>query len=61
MLHYVKEGRITIEKVVEKMSHAVANCYQIADRGYIREGYKADLVIVNMNATTTATKEEHIV
>ncbi|OQP47557.1 dihydroorotase [Niastella yeongjuensis] len=57
MLHYVKEGRITIEKVVEKMSHAVAKCYQIADRGYIREGYKADLVIVNINATTTATKE----
>jgi dihydroorotase len=57
MLHYVKEGRITIEKVVEKMSHAVATCYQIAGRGYIREGYKADLVIVDMNATTTATKE----
>lgn len=57
MLHYVKEGRITIEKVAEKMSHAVATCYQIADRGYIREGYKADLVIVDMNATTTATKE----
>jgi dihydroorotase len=57
MLHYVKEGRITIEKVVEKMSHAVATCYQIAERGYIREGYKADLVIVDMNATTTATKE----
>ncbi|WP_207512324.1 dihydroorotase [Longitalea luteola] len=57
MLHYVKEGRITLEKVVEKMSHAVATCYQIADRGYIREGYKADLVIVNMNATTTAAKE----
>jgi dihydroorotase len=57
MLHYVKEGRITIEKVVEKMSHAVAKCYQVADRGYIREGYKADLVIVDMNATTTATKD----
>ncbi|THU33516.1 dihydroorotase [Niastella caeni] len=57
MLHYVKEGRISLEKVVEKMSHAVATCYQVADRGYIREGYKADLVIVNMNATTTATKE----
>jgi dihydroorotase len=57
MLHYVKEGRITLEKVVEKMCHAVATCYQIAGRGYIREGYKADLVIVDMNATTTATKE----
>ena len=39
MLHYVNEGMITIEKVVEKMSHAVATCFQIADRGYIREGY----------------------
>ena len=57
MLHYVKEGRITLEKVVEKMSHAVATCYQVADRGYIREGYRADLVIVDMNATTTAAKE----
>lgn len=57
MLHYVKEGRITIEKVVEKMSHAVARCYQVAERGYIREGYRADLVIVDMNATTTATKD----
>jgi dihydroorotase len=57
MLHYVKEGRITLEKVVEKMSHAVARCYQISDRGYLREGYWADMVIVNMNDTTTVTKE----
>jgi len=47
MLHYVKEGRISLEKVVEKMSHAVAKCFQIAERGYIREGYFADLVIVD--------------
>ncbi|MGV3765439.1 MAG: dihydroorotase [Chitinophagaceae bacterium] len=53
MLHYVKEGRITLEKVVEKMSHAVAECFQIANRGYIREGYMADLVIVDMNAPYT--------
>lgn len=52
MLHYVKEGRITIERVVEKMSHAVAECFNIADRGYIREGYHADLVIVDPAATT---------
>jgi len=57
MLHYVKEGRISLEKVVEKMSHAVATCYQVADRGFIREGYWADLVIVDMNATTTISKE----
>ncbi len=49
MLHYVKEGRISLEKVVEKMSHAVATCFQIADRGYIREGYFADLVLVDLN------------
>jgi len=49
MLHYVKEGKISLEKVVAKMSHAVATCFRIADRGYIREGYFADLVIVDMN------------
>jgi len=57
MLHYVKEGRITIERVVEKMSHAVADCFQIKERGYIREGYHADLVIVDMNQPNTVTKE----
>lgn len=57
MLHYVKEGRISLEKVVEKMSHAVATCYQVADRGFIREGYWADLVIVDMNENTTISKE----
>jgi len=57
MLHYVKEGKISIEKVVEKMSHAPARCFQIAERGFIREGYYADLVLVDMNKTTTASKE----
>ncbi len=57
MLHYVQEGRITIEKVVEKMSHAVAECFQVAERGYIREGYFADLVLVDMNKPYTVTKQ----
>ncbi|MES2330842.1 MAG: dihydroorotase [Bacteroidota bacterium] len=57
MLHYVKEGRISIEKVVEKMSHAVAICFQIKERGFIREGYHADLVLVNMNQPNTVAKE----
>lgn len=48
MLYYVQEGRISVEKVVEKMSHAVAECFQITDRGFIREGYFADLVLVNL-------------
>ncbi len=50
MLNYVREGRISIEQVVSKMSHAVAECFGIKDRGYIREGYYADLVIVDPNA-----------
>jgi dihydroorotase len=57
MLHYYKQGKISIEKIVEKMSHAPAKCFQIAERGFIREGYFADLVLVNTNNTTTATKE----
>ncbi|HEY8388237.1 MAG TPA: amidohydrolase family protein, partial [Parasegetibacter sp.] len=57
MLQYVKEGKITIERVAEKMSHAVATCFQIANRGFIREGYQADLVIVDMNRPYTVTKE----
>jgi dihydroorotase len=49
MLSYVKQGKISLEKMVEKMSHAVAICFQIPERGFIREGYWADLVLVDMN------------
>jgi dihydroorotase len=57
MLHYHKEGKISLEKIAEKMSHAVADCFQIKERGYIREGYFADLVMVDLNQTTKVTKE----
>jgi dihydroorotase len=57
MLQYMKEGKISLEKLVEKMSHAPAKCFQIAERGFIREDYFADLVLVDLNATTTVTKE----
>ena len=57
MLHYYKQGKISLEKIVQKMSHAVAECFQIKDRGYIREGYFADLVIVDLNENTTVSKE----
>ena len=57
MLDYYKEGKISLEKIVEKMSHAVADCFQVKDRGYIREGYFADLVIVDMDGNTTVNKE----
>ena len=47
MLEHASKGDISIEKVVEKMSHAVADCYRMVDRGYVREGYWADLVQVS--------------
>jgi dihydroorotase len=53
MLELSKEGKISVERVVEKMSHAVADCFQIKDRGYIREGYWADLILVDPQATTS--------
>ena len=57
MLHYVQQEKISIEKVVEKMSHAVATCFNISERGFIREGYFADVVLVDMNKKATVTKE----
>ena len=57
MLEYVHEGAISKEKVVEKMCHAPAICFQVEDRGYLREGYYADLVLVNPNAPYTVSKE----
>ena len=39
------------------MSHAVADCFQIAERGYIREGYFADMVVVDLDKPFTVTKE----
>ena len=57
MLHYYQQGIITLEKIVEKMSHAVADCFSIKDRGYIREGYFADLVMVDLNLPYTVSKE----
>ena len=57
MLHQYKQGRISLEKMVEKMAHAPAKCFQIRDRGFIREGYFADLVLVDLNQPYTVSKE----
>ena len=54
MLSYVKEGKISMEKMVEKMSHAVATCFQIKERGFIRDGYHADLVLVKEQPDTVS-------
>jgi len=47
LLEMVKQGKISLEKVVEKACHNPAILFQVRDRGYIREGYKADLVLVD--------------
>ena len=57
MLELVHQGEITVEKVIELMCHRVAELFEIKDRGYIREGYKADLVLVNPDANWTVTGE----
>ena len=57
MLEFYKDGKISLEKIAEKMSHAVADCFQISKRGYIREGYWADLVLVDLNEEVTVSKE----
>jgi dihydroorotase len=57
MLEKAQEGKISIERVVEKMAHAPAILFRINERGFIREGYHADLVIVDPNRNTSVTKE----
>ncbi|HVT83878.1 MAG TPA: dihydroorotase [Chitinophagaceae bacterium] len=57
MLYYHQQGKISLEKIAAKMSHAVADCFQVKERGYIREGYFADLVIVDSNLATKVSKE----
>lgn len=49
MLEMHRQGKITLEKIVEKMSHNPAILFRIKERGFIREGYFADLVLVDMN------------
>lgn len=57
MLEAYHEGRISLEKLVEKMCHAPADCFQISQRGYIREGYFADLALVNTEQESTVSKD----
>ena len=58
LLTAVKKGKITIEKLVEKACHNPAILFQISNRGYLREGYFADLVLVDLDRNTTVKKED---
>jgi dihydroorotase len=57
MLEMSKNGLIPLEKVIEKMCHAPADLFRIDRRGYIREGYYADLVLVDPNQSWTVSHE----
>ena len=57
MLELFQSGKISLEKIAEKMSHHVAEIYKIKDRGYIREGYYADLVLVDLNSPWTVSAD----
>ena len=57
MFEYYKKGKISLEKIVEKMCHNPAILFEIEKRGFIKEGYKADLVLVDLNKEYTVSKE----
>ncbi len=57
MLEFVHKKEVTIHDVVNKMCHAPADIFQIEKRGYIREGYWADLVLIDLNSSWTVKKE----
>lgn len=57
MLEFYHQGRITLEKIAEKMCHNPAMLYRIEKRGFIREGYYADLCMVDLNSPWTISKE----
>ena len=56
MLEHYKKGNITLEKLVEKMCHAPADIFQVKDRGYVKEGFYADLVLVDLNDSWEVNK-----
>ena len=57
MLTAVKSGKISLEKIVEKMCHNPAILFEIDKRGYVKEGFYADLVLVDLDKSWTVTKE----
>lgn len=57
MLDFYHQGKISLERIVEKMCHAPAKCFDVAERGYIREGFFADLVLVDLDRPWTVKPE----
>jgi len=57
MIEFYKQGKISLEKIVEKMSHNPAILFEIEKRGFIREGYWADLVLVDLSSPWSVNKD----
>ncbi len=57
MLDFYQKGKISLETIVEKMCHSPAKAFKIVDRGYIREGYWADIAIVDLDKKWKVSKE----
>jgi dihydroorotase len=57
MLDFYHRGMISLEKIVEKMCHAPAQCFQIAERGYLDEGAWADVVMFDLDKTWTVSAD----
>ena len=57
LLDFYHDGTLTLEHIVKKTSHNIAKRFQIKDRGYIREGYFADLVVLDIDKPFTVTQD----
>lgn len=57
MIEHFKKGKISLEKIVEKMCHNPAILFQVEKRGFVKEGFKADLVLVDLDDKFTVSKE----
>ena len=57
LVEHVKAGEMTIEQVAQKTAHAPATLFEIAERGFVREGYRADLVVIDPDADTVVDEE----
>jgi dihydroorotase len=57
LLDMVSQGKLTLEQLVQKTAHNTATCFKIEQRGFIREGFWADLVLVNLNKKYEVTRQ----
>ena len=57
MLEFYHQGKVSMEWIVNKMCHAPADCFQLKERGFIKEGFYADLVVVDIQKAWTVAKE----